>query len=98
MAWYNNEYKCSHCATVWYDEWSCKCDDECPHCGARDHSPIGSDDISAFTQKNSDGSHSIYYSSPDAGHNPNYILLATVTSKILAKLIEKVAFNLAKPI
>ena len=34
MAWFLNFYRCDRCSRVWKDEWSCMCDDECPHCGA----------------------------------------------------------------
>ena len=33
MAWFLNYYNCARCDTDWTDEWSCTCDDECPHCG-----------------------------------------------------------------
>ena len=39
MAWFQNFYECDRCGGVWADEWSCMCDDECPHCGARDMTP-----------------------------------------------------------
>ena len=45
MAWFLNFYRCDRCDRVWRDEWSCTCDDECPHCGARDMSPFKSDDL-----------------------------------------------------
>lgn len=97
MAWYLNSYECSYCGTHWTDGWSCMCDDECPACGASDFSPINSDDLSAFTEKNDDGKYSIYYSLPEAGHKPNFTLLATVSSMNIAKLLEQIAFDLAKP-
>ncbi len=98
VAWYLNKYECSNCDAVWDDEWSCMCDDECPNCGASDHSPVASSDMSAFTEENGDGSFSVYYSPPDAEHAAEYVLLATLTSKNLAAVLEKVAFDLAKPI
>jgi len=33
MAWFLNLYKCERCRRRWADEWSCTCDDTCPHCG-----------------------------------------------------------------
>jgi len=45
MAWFLNVYRCERCGTIWTDEWSCMCDDECPHCGARDMSPFDSEDL-----------------------------------------------------
>ena len=43
MAWFLNLYKCDRCRHRWTDEWSCMCDDECPHCGARDMTPYKSE-------------------------------------------------------
>lgn len=74
------------------------CDDECPNCGASDHSPVHSKDISAFIDKNEDGKLTIYYSSPKAGHSPEYEFLATVTNPNLAQLLVDIAFDLARPI
>ena len=34
MAWFLNFYRCARCKRVWLDQWSCTCDDDCPHCGA----------------------------------------------------------------
>lgn len=45
MAWFLNVYHCDRCRRVWTDEWSCLCDDECPHCGFRDMSPVKSKDL-----------------------------------------------------
>ena len=45
MAWFRNHYSCSQCGKSWTDEWSCQCDDDCPHCGARHMSPSASDDL-----------------------------------------------------
>ncbi|MBF0391344.1 MAG: hypothetical protein HQL38_01575 [Alphaproteobacteria bacterium] len=42
--WFRNHYECA-CGTKWTDEWSCKCDDECPSCKT-DVSPHQSDDLS----------------------------------------------------
>jgi DNA-directed RNA polymerase subunit RPC12/RpoP len=44
-AWFLNYYRCDDCGGEWTDEWSCQCDDDCPHCGARHLSPYKSDDI-----------------------------------------------------
>ncbi len=40
MAWFLNHYTCYRCDQDWSDAWSCMCDDECPHCGARDMTPF----------------------------------------------------------
>ena len=45
MAWFCNYYTCDRCGKNWTDEWSCMCDDDCPHCGARHTSPDKSDDL-----------------------------------------------------
>ena len=45
MAWFLNLYKCDRCRRRWADEWSCMCDDECPHCGARDMTPYESEEL-----------------------------------------------------
>ena len=45
MAWFLNFYKCGRCRRDWTDEWSCMCDDECPHCGARDMTPYKSEEL-----------------------------------------------------
>ena len=93
MAWFLNFYKCERCKRIWTDQWSCMCDDECPNCGTSDFSPIESEDISAFTEKNDDGSYSVFYSP----HRPDFSLLGTVTHRSIAVLLEKIAFDLAKP-
>lgn len=98
MAWYLDSYECSQCGAGWQDEWSCCCDDECPNCGASDHSPIESTDISAFTDKHDEGGYDIYYSPPHAGHDADYTLLATTTNRNLAIILEKMAYFLASPI
>lgn len=97
MAWYRNTYQCSRCEAVWDDEWSCCCDDECPNCGASDHSPIGSEDLSAFIEKKKDGRYCVYYSRPEAAHSADYVQLAIVWNSNLAKVLERIAFDLAQP-
>ena len=47
MAWFLNFYKCAPLQARWTDEWSCMCDDECPHCGARDMTPYNSEDLTS---------------------------------------------------
>ena len=48
MAWFLNVYRCDRCKRIWTDEWSCMCDDDCPHCGARHMSPCHSEDMTEF--------------------------------------------------
>jgi hypothetical protein len=45
MAWYRNYYICERCDSTWTDEWSCMCDDDCPHCNARHMEPYDSIDL-----------------------------------------------------
>jgi len=52
MAWYLNHYTCARCDRDWSDEWSCMCDDDCPHCGARHMSPTDSDDLTEVIVEN----------------------------------------------
>jgi rubrerythrin len=42
---FRNHYECDRCGHTWTDDWSCMCDDDCPHCGARHVSPSKSDDL-----------------------------------------------------
>jgi hypothetical protein len=71
MAWFLNIYRCERCSRVWKDEWSCTCDDECPHCGARDMSPFKSEDLTEFVAP--DGQEFVVIrSSDDAEHDPDY--------------------------
>ena len=97
MAWYLNKYECSECNTYWEDEWSCMCDDECPNCGSSDHSPVNSEDISAFIEMPRAAIYAIYYSPPEAEHKPNFRILATVTDRNLALSLKYVAFEISKP-
>ena len=46
-------------------------DDECPHCGARDSTPVDSDDLTALVEP--DGREFIVLRSPaTAEHDPDY--------------------------
>jgi hypothetical protein len=54
MAWFLNFYKCDRCKRRWTDEWSCMCDDECPHCGARDMTPVDSHDLTELIEQDGD--------------------------------------------
>jgi hypothetical protein len=51
------------------------CDDECPHCGARDMSPFDSNDLTEIIEQA--GADFIVLRSPDtAEHDPDYEELA----------------------
>lgn len=51
MAWFLNLYKCDGCRRRWADEWSCMCDDTCPHCGARDMTPYASEELTTLIEE-----------------------------------------------
>lgn len=71
MAWFRNHYECYRCAETWEDEWSCQCDDDCPHCGARHASPVDSDDLTFIVEE--EPHCFVVLKSPDeAEHEPDY--------------------------
>ena len=71
MAWYLNHYKCEECGRKWQDEWSCTCDDDCPHCGARHMSPVDSDDLTEIIVR--EGDEFVVLRSPEkAEHHAGY--------------------------
>ena len=71
MAWFLNHHTCYRCDQDWSDAWSCMCDDECPDCGARDATPLDSDDLTVLVEP--DGSEFVVLRSPDtAEHDPDY--------------------------
>lgn len=72
MAWFLNHYRCERCREVWTDEWSCTCEDDCPHCGFRHMTPSASQDVTALIAEDHDAF--VVLRSPDtAEHDPNYI-------------------------
>ncbi len=71
MAWFTNYYWCERCDRVWTDEWSCMCDDDCPHCGARHMSPFASDDLTEVVVPRGDG-FVVLRSPPEAERDPEY--------------------------
>ena len=71
MAWFLNFYRCAPCKQVWLDQWSCTCDDECLHCGARDMTPCHSEDVTEFIER--DGNEFVAIRSSDtAEDDPDY--------------------------
>ena len=71
MAWFLNHYECDRCDGRWTGKWSCTCDDDCPHCGARHMSPFDSKDLTEIVKE--DGNEFVALRSPDsAEHNPDY--------------------------
>lgn len=80
MAWYRNFYQCARCDYEWHDEWSCMCDDDCPHCGARHMSPYDADDLTTVIEQ--DGGDFLVLQSPSfAEHCPNYLELGRFASR-----------------
>jgi hypothetical protein len=80
MAWFLNFYKCVRCKRRWTDEWSCTCDDQCPHCGARDMSPTHSEDLTEFVER--EGGEFVAIRSPaSAEHDPDYQELGRFKSR-----------------
>ncbi len=86
MAWLANHHICYRCEEHWVDEWSCQCDDECPYCGARNSSPVESEDLSGFIDR--DGLDYVVYVSPGtAEHDPDYEEIGRYPSERIAKMI-----------
>jgi hypothetical protein len=84
MAWFRNYYICERCDSTWSDEWSCMCDDDCPHCDARHMSPFKSDDLTKIIEPREH--EFIVLESPEtAEHQPNYYLVATLPTRKLAE-------------
>lgn len=71
MAWYSNHYICERCDATWTDEWSCMCDDDCPHCGARHMTPFKSDDLTQVIERE-DGEFIVLWSPETAKDDPDY--------------------------
>jgi hypothetical protein len=84
MAWYRNYYLCERCDSNWSDDWSCMCDDDCRHCGARHMSPYNSDDLTEMIV--ADGDKFIVLWSPEtAEHNADYRELGRFTTRAEAE-------------
>jgi hypothetical protein len=71
MAWFLNHYICERCDSTWTDEWSCMCDDDCPHCGARHMTPFKSDDLTTVIGPD-DTAFVVLWSPETAEHRPDY--------------------------
>lgn len=81
MAWFRNHYRCARCDRTWTDEWSCTCDDDCPHCGARHMTPFESDDLTVVIDEKPDGTFSVLRSSETAEHKPDYEQMKSFTTR-----------------
>ena len=80
MAWFRNKYTCHRCKKRWEDEWSCTCEDDCPHCGARHMSPDNSDELTEIIIRQADD-YVVLRSPETAGHSPDYCELARFKSQ-----------------
>jgi hypothetical protein len=80
MAWFLNLYRCERCRRRWADEWSCMCDDTCPHCGARNMTPYESEELTTLIEE--EGKEFVVLWSPEtAEHEPNYRELGRFPSR-----------------
>lgn len=80
MAWFHNCYECERCGSKWTDDWSCMCDDDCPHCGARHMSPYESRDLTEIIVAH--GSEFVVLRSPDtAERQPNYFEASKLSTR-----------------
>lgn len=84
MTWLLNFYRCARCKKIWTDEWSCACDDQCPHCGLRDMSPFNSEDLSELIVEEG-GKFVVLRSSEEAEHDPDYEELGRFSTRDAAK-------------
>lgn len=87
MAWFLNHYECYRCGRAWEDEWSCMCDDECPYCGARDASPVTSEDLTNIYIE--EQSEFVVLRSPETAEDkPRYAEVARFpTAELAAKFV-----------
>ena len=83
MGWFLNQYLCADCGREWEDGWSCACDDDCPHCGARHMVPCDSIDLTEIIEE-SDGKFLVYRSPDSAGNSPDYELIAECSTRVAA--------------
>jgi hypothetical protein len=80
MAWFVNYYTCDRCESSWTDEWSCTCDDDCPHCGARHMSPDKSDDLTTIIEPDGD-TFVVLWSPETAEDGPDYCELGSFPTR-----------------
>jgi len=71
MTWFLNYYICERCDSTWTDPWSCMCDDDCPHCGARHMTPYKSDDLTTIIERKRN-LFVVRWSPETAEHDPDY--------------------------
>jgi Zn-finger nucleic acid-binding protein len=84
MAWFLNFYKCARCKGIWTDQWSCMCDDDCPHCGARHMSPYDGEDLTECVEQA--GDEFVAIRSPySAEHDPDYLEIGRFPTRAKAE-------------
>lgn len=81
MAWFRNHYRCARCNRTWTDEWSCTCDDDCPHCGARHMTPFESGELTIVIDEKPDGTFAVLRSPETAEHKPDYREMQTFATR-----------------
>jgi hypothetical protein len=84
MAWFLNFYDCDRCNREWTDEWSCTCEDDCPHCGARHMCPTKSEDLTDLIEQEA-GEFVVSRSPETAEHDPAYRELGRFPTREKAK-------------
>jgi hypothetical protein len=86
MAWFRNQYVCEECEESWEDEWSCCCDDDCPHCGARHMEPVDSIDLTEVIEE-CQGEFLVFISPDSAEDAADYELIAKCDTRSAAEKI-----------
>ena len=82
MAWFLNFYRCARCKRIWTDQWSCMCDDDCPHCGARHMQPYDSEELTTLIEE--EGKEFVVFWSPEtAEHEPYYRALGVEPQEVV---------------
>jgi hypothetical protein len=84
MAWFLNKYVCDRCDKDWTSEWSCCCDDECAHCGARGISPKHSSDLTVVIHKQ-EATFIVLWSPETAEYDADYRELGHFPTRQLAE-------------
>jgi hypothetical protein len=85
LAWFLNLYRCKRCERRWAGEWSARCDDDCPYCGARAVPPQQSEEVTTVIETDRD-EYVVLWSPETAKDEPDYRELGRFRSR--AKAIE----------
>jgi hypothetical protein len=83
MAWFLNLYRCKRCERRWADEWSCRCHDDCPYCGASATPPDQSEEMTTVIETDG-GDYVVLWSPETAKDEPDYRELGRFPSRALA--------------